>query len=227
MIEENRLAAIHFFPPKPTLGQQGVTEGKPMFGPFIKGFMVSGGLIVAIGAQNAFVLSQSVRRNHHHVIALICGLCDVVLIFAGILGAGAAVAADPRLGKLLALGGAAFLFWYGARALISARRGGTMEAHGADLILGRAVFTTLALTWLNPHAYIDTLVLIGGIGGQLSGQSRLLFGVGAVAASFTWFFSLSFFGGLLAPVFRKPMAWRVLDTAVCMIMWTVAASLLF
>jgi len=193
---------------------------------FIQGFGIGGGLIVAIGAQNAFVLSQGVRRSYPLTIALICSLCDAALILLGIAGVGGLVAGNPLLGQITAWGGAAFLVWYGALSLRSAIKGGTLEADGGCTSSLRAVVTTtLALTLLNPHVYLDTLVLLGSISGQFAGAQRWLFGVGAISASFLWFFSLSLGAGLLAPLFRKKIAWRILDGMVCLVMWSIAASL--
>lgn len=195
---------------------------------FVQGFGIGGGLIVAIGAQNAFVLSQGVRRNYPLTIALICALCDSILILLGVAGVGSFVAENPLLGTITAWGGAIFLFWYGAIALRSAIQGNSLEADGGSLSTVRAVITTtLALTLLNPHVYLDTIVLLGSISGQFEGMQRYIFGVGAMTASFLWFFSLSLGAGLLAPIFRKKIAWRVLDGVVCLVMWSIATSLIF
>lgn len=193
---------------------------------FAQGFGMGGGLIVAIGAQNAYVLSQAVRRNYILVIPLICTVCDAVLIAAGVSGVGTLVASSPRLAGLATWGGAAFLLWYGGRAFRSALQGGTLEADRAAVpTLKAAVMATLAVTLLNPHVYLDTVVLLGGVSGQYNQTGRILFGAGAVSASVLWFFSLSFGGQLLAPLFRRPLAWQVLDGLVCAVMWTIALSL--
>lgn len=195
--------------------------------PFIQGFGMGGGLIVAIGAQNAFVLTQGVRRNYHLHVALICAFSDALLISLGVLGMGTAVASSPELARWMGWGGAAFLAWYGFGSFRSAVRGGHLDTQdGQALPLRAVVLTTLAVTYLNPHAYLDTLVLVGGTSGQFEGMGRYLFGAGAVTASFTWFFTLTLGGRLLAPVFTRPMAWRVLDTLVGLTMWIIAASLL-
>ncbi len=196
--------------------------------PFIQGAGVGGGLIVAIGAQNAYVLSQGVRRNYPIWIALVCALCDAVLILLGVSGVGTMVAANPLLGQFAAWGGSLFLLWCGLRTLRSAIRGEVLETKERAAPSLRAVLaTTLAVTLLNPHVYLDTLVLLGGISGQFPGTERYLFGAGAMTASFVWFFSLSLGAGLLAPLFRRPLAWRVLDTLIFLIMWSIAASLLW
>lgn len=198
-----------------------------MLGVYLQGFGVSSGLIVAIGAQNAHVLAQGVRRNYPLLIALLCALSDAVLIVLGIGGVGALVAKQPLLNWVATWGGAAFLAFYGLLAFRSAVRGGVLEADGPELSsLKRVVLSTLAVTYLNPHCYLDTLVLIGGLSGQFQGVERVLFGAGAVSASFVWFFSLSLGAGMLAPIFRKPVAWRVLDTLVGGVMWTIAVLLI-
>lgn len=196
--------------------------------PFIQGFGIGGGLIVAIGAQNAFVLSQGVRRNYPLTIALVCACCDSALILLGITGVGTAVAANPLLGQLTVWGGALFLLWYGANAFRSAWQGGALQTNGGEVATLRAVLTTtLAITLLNPHVYLDTIVLLGGISAQFPGHQRWLFGAGAITASFSWFFVLSLGAGMLAPIFRKPSAWRILDGLVCLTMWGIAVSLLW
>jgi len=198
-----------------------------LFTTFLQGFGTSGGLIVAIGAQNAFVLSQSVRRNHHVVIALICILCDTVFITAGIAGVGRSVSAHPSLSQWITWGGAGFLFVYGCRSLHSAIQGGSLNTSDrAVKSLGAAILTTLAVTLLNPHFYLDTVILLGGISSQFHGESRFIFWVGAVSASVLWFICLSLGGQMLAPVFRKQTSWRILDSLVCLTMWSIAVSLI-
>jgi len=196
--------------------------------PFIQGAGVGGGLIVAIGAQNAYVLSQGVRRNHPLLIALVCGFCDALLILLGVSGVGTLVASNPLLGQVAAWGGALFLFWYGMRSLQSALRGGVLKTDQKTTGSFRAVLgTTLAVTLLNPHVYLDTLVLLGGISGQFPADERVLFGAGAMTASFAWFFILSLGAGLLAPLFRRPISWRILDSLVFLTMWSIALSLVW
>lgn len=195
---------------------------------FLKGFGTSAGLIIAIGAQNAFVLSQGVRRNHHLIIPLICSFFDALLITIGILGVGSAVASHPALTTTAAWGGAAFLFWYGIGSFRSAIKGGHLDADGGGAMgLKKAIFATLAVTLLNPHVYLDTLLLMGSISGQIPIADRPWFGVGAAMASFFWFFLLSLCGNLLAPLFKKQAAWRILDSLVGVTMWTIAFSLLY
>ncbi|XPS90011.1 lysE: L-lysine exporter protein [Desulfosarcina variabilis str. Montpellier] len=199
-----------------------------MIGPFLQGAGVGAGLIIAIGAQNAFVLSQGVRRNYPLLIALICWWCDCVLILAGMAGMGKAVATHPQWMRLAAWGGAAFLLVYGFRSLQAAFAGGRLETGGTPAVTARsAVLTTLAVTLLNPHVYLDTVVLLGSLSGQFPGTGRYAFATGAIMASFVWFLSLSLGARILAPLFRHPAAWRVLDSLVCLTMWSIAASLVF
>jgi L-lysine exporter family protein LysE/ArgO len=199
-----------------------------MLVPFLQGAGLGGGLIVAIGAQNAFVLSQGVRRNHPLPIALLCGFCDALLILLGVSGVGRLVASNPLLGQIAVWGGALFLFWYGLRSLQSALRGGLLDTEKTSSPSLRAVLgATLAVSLLNPHVYLDTLVLLGGISGQFPEQERYLFGLGAMTASFAWFLILSLGAGFLAPLFRQPVAWRILDSLVFLTMWSLALSLLW
>lgn len=198
-----------------------------MITPFIQGFGTGGGLIVAIGAQNAFVLSQGVRKNHHFIIALICIVCDAVFISAGVAGIGTAVSTNSTLSQLVSWGGAGFLFFYGMGALHSALRGGSMEISNRTVItLKAAIIATLAVTLLNPHFYLDTVILLGSVSSQFHGESRFYFWAGAVSASTLWFISLSLGGQMLAPLFKKQISWRILDTMVCASMWTIAVLLI-
>ena len=197
-----------------------------MLMPFSQGLGLGAGLIIAIGAQNAFVLSQGVKRNHHFTVALICAVCDAALILAGVMGLGALVAQNPVLLGLAAWGGAGFLAWHGWRALRSALQGGRLETdQAATSPLKPVILATLAVTLLNPHVYLDTVVLLGSISAQFAGQGRYYFAAGAVCASFAWFFGLSLGGRLMAPLLRNIWAWRVLDGLVCLTMWSIAGSL--
>ena len=193
---------------------------------YAQGMGTGAGLIIAIGAQNAFVLSQGIRKNHRLVIPLICALCDAILVFAGVTGMGSLMASHPSLTFIAGIGGALFLFLYGVRAFYSACRTNaleTQEAHATSL--RTAVLSTLGVTLLNPHVYIDTVLLLGSIAGQFRPGGHLAFGAGAVTASFLWFFSLSLGAGFLAPLFRTALAWRLLDIFVGTVMWGIAFSL--
>lgn len=194
--------------------------------PFIQGFGMGGGLIVAIGAQNAFVLTQGVRRNHHLAVAALCIVCDGLLIALGVTGVGSMVASSPTLAKIAAWSGAAFLSWYGFNAFLSALKGGSMATEEeSSKTLRHTLILTLAVTLLNPHVYLDTVVLMGSISGQFMTPERYVFGMGAFMASTLWFMSLSLGGQMLAPLFKKDITWRILDSVVCLTMWTIAATL--
>ncbi|WP_299038409.1 LysE/ArgO family amino acid transporter [uncultured Pseudokineococcus sp.] len=186
-------------------------------------------LIVAIGSQNAFVLRQGLRGEHVGAVVAVCTASDAVLIAAGVAGVGALVQQAPELLVAVRVGGAAFLLGY---AVVAARRalrpgGDALEESAAPARGSRrgALVTALALTWLNPHVYLDTVVLLGSVAaGQ--GEARWAFGAGAVAASVLWFSALGFGARLLRPLFARPGAWRVLDGAIAVVMALLAASLL-
>ena len=195
----------------------------------LQGFLVSGGLIVAIGAQNAFVLKQGLRRWQVLPIVLTCFLCDFSLMTLGVFGLGTLIGESRVASVALALVGALFLLVYGARAFRAAWRGGAvMTDDGAEAAgsARQAVLLTLAITLLNPHVYLDTVVIVGGIAGTLSPAAKVLFLCGAVAASALWFFALGFGARLLLPLFRRPLTWRVLDAVIGVVMWAIAFSLL-
>ena len=191
------------------------------------GFGLGFSLILAIGAQNAFVLRQGLRRQHVFWICLACAGSDALLIAAGVLGFGSLAVAFPWFEPVMRFGGAASLAWYGARSLLAAWRGGEMLDAGQDAgkrPLLPVLTTVLALTWLNPHVYLDTVVLLGSISAQYA--DPLVFGLGAMLASFTFFFSLGYGASLLAPVFARPGAWQVLDVIVGLTMWAISLKLL-
>ncbi|OZG70728.1 amino acid transporter [Hahella sp. CCB-MM4] len=191
-----------------------------------KGFITAGSLIVAIGAQNAYVLTQGLRGQYALTIAATCIVIDVCLIYAGIAGVGVVVAGEPVLLLGAALGGALFLTAYGARALYSAFNGQSMNTGGRVLhSRSNAIWVTAAISLLNPHVYLDTVLLIGSIGGQYPMPERIWFGAGAMLASTTWFLVLVIGARRLAPLFAKPETWRMLDVLVGMLMWSLAATL--
>ena len=195
--------------------------------PFATGFALSAALIVAIGAQNLFVLRQGLKREHVGAIVLFCGSADAILIASGVGGMGAMLAAVPQLTQVLALGGAAFLGWYGIAALRRTGTAGTMTvAGGGGTTLGRAIAATAGFTFLNPHVYLDTVLLMGTAGSAQPPALRPFFVAGAICASFAWFLMLGYGARLLAPVFARPMAWRVLDALVGITMLTLAGSLI-
>ena len=194
----------------------------------LAGFYLGFSLILAIGAQNAFVLRQGLRREHVLPVVLTCALSDAALIALGVSSFALIAEALPWVAPGLRYGGAAFLIWYGARSFRAMWRGGE-ALRAADRgagSLGAALLTCLALTWLNPHVYLDTVILVGSIASQY-GEAAHWFGAGAVVASFTFFFSLGYGARLLAPVFARPRAWQVLDGVIGCVMWAIAAKLLF
>lgn len=194
---------------------------------FLPGFLLSLSLILAIGAQNAFVLRQGLRRAHVFWVCLTCGMSDAILIVGGVAGFGALAEAVPWFEPLMRYGGAAFLLWYGWLNARSAWRGGeVLDTGGAETqSLRQAILTLLALTFLNPHVYLDTVVLIGSISSQY--EDKVLFGAGAAIASFVFFFVLGYGARLLAPLFANPRAWQVLDGIIAVTMWAIALKLLY
>ncbi len=193
---------------------------------FLQGMGVGAGLIIAIGAQNVFVLTQGIQKQYHWLTALICSISDVLLIFVGAAGVGSFVAGNHALQAGAAWLGAVFLGWYGLRALVSVTAKNSLQQKqrgAANLRI--IVLTALALTFLNPHVYIDTVLLLGTIGGQYQAGERYLFALGASLSSILWFFSLSFGGALLAPIFQKSISWRFLNLLVCATMWLIAYQL--
>ncbi|WP_299806371.1 LysE/ArgO family amino acid transporter [uncultured Shewanella sp.] len=196
---------------------------------FIQGMGIGGSLIMAVGAQNAFVLKQGLKRSHSLPIAAICSFIDAIMITAGVAGLGHLILAFPLIKDIASLGGALFLIIYGYGALKSSFSESRMEsdeALAADS-LKKAVLTTLAISLLNPHLYLDTVVLLGSISVQFEGTEKQWFGAGAVLASFVWFFSLSLGAKYLSPVFKKPKAWCYLDRFICITMWSIAAALIY
>ena len=192
------------------------------------GFFTGFSLILAIGAQNAFVLRQGILRQHVFALALFCALSDAVLIAAGVAGFSVLTSAWPGLPLAMSLAGAAFLLAYGLARARAAIAGGQALTLGADAPgLGRTLALAAAFTWANPHVYLDTLGLIGAVStGFRPGRARLAFGLGAVAASFVFFFGLGYGARLLAPLLRSTTAWRVLDALIAVTMFAIAAKLI-
>lgn len=193
---------------------------------FISGFSACAGLLTAIGAQNAFVLSNGVKKNHHFKIAIVCALFDIMFITLGVGGVGALVAENDMLIKYTAWGGALFLFFYGFKSLLSAFKEKSMQMNNdAEKSLSKLMLTTVAVTVLNPHVYLDTIVLLGGVSAKFDGNGRYLFGLGASTASVVWFFLLVTFSAMMADLFKRPAVWRILDVFVDVSMWGVAINL--
>lgn len=194
---------------------------------FVQGLALSFGLIVAIGAQNAFVLRQGLRREHVGSVVLFCAVADAVLIAAGVLGMAQALGQSPNLARALALAGAAFLAVYGWQALKRARQVHRLDAStaGSSVSLGAVAAQAAAFTLLNPHVYLDTVLLVGSIGAQQPAALRGWFIAGAAAASLVWFSLLGFGARWLAPWFARPRAWQVLDGLIGATMFVLSALL--
>lgn len=196
--------------------------------PLLSGLGLGASFIVAIGAQNAFVLKQGLLQRHVGLIVLICTAFDVMLIGLGVAGMGTIVQAHPALLAVIRYVGAAFLFWYGLRAWRAAYRGaGHLDAAGgAPVSAWKTALTVIGLSALNPHVYLDTVVLLGSIGGSYPWPDRGWFALGAMVSSTLWFTMLGFGARFLRGVFARAAAWRVLDTGIGIVMFSIAGSLL-
>ncbi len=182
-------------------------------------------LIVAIGAQNAFVLKQGLMRRHVFWVCLFCALSDAALILLGVTGMTHVVALAPWLADAMRWAGVAFLVWYGARSFRAAWHGGhALRPHGDGATLGRTLAMIAALTWLNPHVWLDTVVLLGAV--SAGWPDPLVFGLGAMTGSLLFFFALGYGARLLAPVFARPRAWQVLELGIGIVMWSIALTLI-
>ncbi|MFK8083577.1 MAG: LysE/ArgO family amino acid transporter [Granulosicoccus sp.] len=194
----------------------------------LQGFFIGFGLILAIGAQNAFVLRQGLRGEHVFLVCFTCALSDALLITLGVAGFGIILSAAPWVDPVFRTAGVAFLIVYGLRAWYSAWRGvdAGLEASETPAASWQiALATCLAFTWLNPHVYLDTVVLLGSVSSAFEGR-RIAFAMGAITASFTFFFALGFGARYLKPLFVKASAWRVLDAAIGFVMFAIAISLI-
>ncbi len=199
-----------------------------MFLTLLKGFGTSGSLIMAIGAQNAFVIRQGILRRHLFLTAFICSMIDGLLILLGVLGFGQLIAAYPfsiELAKYFAI---VFLFFYGLIALKSSLVPKSLESgkEKEPPSAKKTVLFLLAISLLNPHVYLDTVILLGSIASQHAPHEQIYFTLGAISASFLWFFAITYGGYLLAPLLCKPIAWRIIDGLVALTMWAIAASLM-
>jgi L-lysine exporter family protein LysE/ArgO len=194
-----------------------------------QGWLMTAGLIVAIGAQNALVLRQGLARSHVGTVVALCTLSDWLLIAAGVFGLGSAIQSSPAVLDVFRFGGAAFLLVYGALAARRAMQPGhaSLQAAGPASSLGATVGATLALTYLNPHVYLDTVVLLGSVGAQQPNASaRGAFAIGAGLASLMWFTALGYGASASARWLQRPAVWRAIDASVALVMFIVAAQLL-
>ena len=197
-----------------------------MFTPFLKGYLTSLSLILAIGAQNAFVLRQGIRREHVLAVVTLCAVSDALLIAAGVAGFGVVTEALPWIVPAMRWLGVAFLLWYGLLRFKAALKGGEalMPAEAAPAPLRDVLLTLALLTWANPHVYLDTMVLLGSISTHYA-PDEAIFGLGAALGSFSFFAVLGFGARLLAPLFATPRAWVVLELLVGLTMWAIALGL--
>jgi L-lysine exporter family protein LysE/ArgO len=194
---------------------------------FVTGFLLGLTLIVAIGAQNAFVLRQGLRREHVGMLVLFCAGADALLMTAGVAGLGRLIGERPSLAAVLAGAGALFLAAYGLRSMWRALRPGALQAaaDAGGLTRRQALAQVAAFTFLNPHVYLDTVLLVGAVGAQQPGAARISFTIGAALASAGWFSALGYGARLLAPVFARPRAWQLLDAVIGIVMLALAALL--
>lgn len=195
--------------------------------PLLSGLTAGASLIIAIGAQNAFVLRQGLRREHVLPIVAVCALSDIVLIALGVAGIGALVEAAPLALTIVTVAGALFLLAYAVFAARRALKPKGLEAGvSASTSLATAVLTAVALTWLNPHVYLDTVLLLGSLAATHGPDGKWLFAIGAAAASVIWFTALGYGARLLSRVFARPVAWRILDGVIAVVMAALAVMLL-
>lgn len=194
---------------------------------FIKGYLVAMGLIIAIGAQNAFVLKQGIKQEFVFPIVLTCSLIDAVLIFLGVSGVGKVIASSQIFLYGVTIFGIVFLSAYGLLALRNAFRSDALHVNttSSNRSFKKVMLTVLALTLLNPHVWLDTFLLIGSIGAQHTGDEQQAYIIGACSASFTWFFALGYGARLLAPLFERPRTWQILEGIIALVMFSIAISL--
>ncbi|MFN3525943.1 MAG: LysE/ArgO family amino acid transporter [Paracoccus sp. (in: a-proteobacteria)] len=195
---------------------------------FMTGMLTGLSLIVAIGAQNAFVLRQGLRGEHVLAVCLTCAVSDAILILLGVTSFAQIAEWLPWIAPVMRYAGAAFLIWYGAKSMRAALRSGDALIIGAERKangLGKTLLACLAMTWLNPHVYLDTVVLLGTISTRFAGD-RGAFAAGAVSGSFLFFFALGYGAAWLRSIFARPSAWRVLEAVIAIVMWSIAAKLI-
>lgn len=198
-----------------------------MLNALLAGFALGGGLIVAIGAQNAFVIRQGVLNAHIFWVCLFCAISDAILIWGGTYGLGAILEVMPWLLKVMQYGGAAFLIWYGIKAARRVLKPEALdESSKTASNLFMALATCAALTWLNPHVYLDTVVLVGSIANARPLGEQAPFALGASLASFAWFFAIGYGAKALRGPLSKPIVWRAIDAIIAMIMFWLAFKLL-
>lgn len=195
----------------------------------LKGFVASGSLIVAIGSQNAFVIRQGLKQQHLLLTALLCALLDSMLILLGVIGFGNIILSYPSVIDLTKYLASLFLFAYGILSFRSALQtkniseASNQETHPT---VKRTILILIALSLLNPHAYLDTVVLLGAIASQYPMEEKIFFAMGAIGASFAWFFGITYGARFLSPLLQREISWRIIDILIGLIMWGLAATLL-
>lgn len=195
----------------------------------LQGFGLGASMIIPIGAQNAYVLNQGIKRHHHLTTATICSLLDVLFISLGIFGGGAILAQNEALLTSVTIGGILFLTLYGSLSIKSAFTQPSIESNTQSVSSSgkkAVILGALAVTVLNPHLYLDTVVILGSIGGQFEGSDRLAFAIGTILASFVWFYSLSIGAAKLSPTLSKPKVRKAIDIGVALMMFSIAALLI-
>lgn len=198
---------------------------------YLKGLFLGASLIIAIGLQNAFILRQGLKNRHIFAACLTASLIDMMLIGAGVLGFGFLIERMPSLIQFITWGGAAFLFVYGAKSFHSAAHPATLDDNKAKGMmkegsLKETILILAGVSLLNPHVYLDTVILIGGLSASYGEVGKYWFGGGAASGSLIWFFALGYGARLLSPLFARPRAWQILDILIGLTMWGIALSLL-
>ncbi|MBG0752364.1 arginine exporter ArgO [Pectobacterium aroidearum] len=198
-----------------------------MWAVYLQGALLGAAMILPLGPQNAFVMNQGIRRQYHLMVALLCALSDMVLITAGIFGGSALLSQSSLLLGAVTWGGVAFLLWFGWGAMKTAFSKNIVLASAEVMKQSRwrIIATMLAVTWLNPHVYLDTFVVLGSLGSQFAGDARSWFALGTMTASFTWFFALALLASWLAPWLNTPRVQRVINFFVGVVMWGIALQL--
>ncbi|HDT3150333.1 TPA: arginine exporter ArgO [Morganella morganii subsp. morganii] len=198
-----------------------------MLSTYFQGLLLGAAMILPLGPQNVFVLQQGSRKQYHLMSAFLCTLSDVLLITAGVFGGSALLSRSVWLMALVTWGGVAFLLWYGWGALRAVFTADTALTMQEQVVRSRwrVIMTLVAVTWLNPHVYLDTFVVLGSIGGQLGSDMRIWFTAGAVCASILWFFGLALLAAWFSPVLQKPVSQRIINLFVGSVMWYIAIQL--
>ena len=194
---------------------------------FFPGLLTGLSLIIAIGAQNAFVIRQGLTKKHVFLVVAICAISDALLILLGVAGLGALISGLPWLLEIIRWFGVAYLTWFGIKSVRSVFRDQSMDASGVQSTTAKKVAATvLGVTWLNPHFYLDTVILLGSIGNQF-GSDKWWFAAGGIIGSFIWFFSIGFGAKAASGLMKKPVFWKILDSIIAVVMFSIAILLAF